>query len=141
MIEPKQVYRAIRPNRAGATIRIKVVGTPITIPGVWGYGKVDVVTLTLDGREVRRRAIEASRLHPLPVGTRVTHINQQWANAHTTPEGTAVIVEARGPYNDGSYEYRVLACHDFSRQPGPDNPLDRETWWSSLAVTPVTPSA
>ncbi|MEU9415203.1 hypothetical protein [Streptomyces sp. NPDC048272] len=72
--------------------------------------------------------------HPLPVGTRVTHVNQQWANRRTAPEGTAKIVEARGPYNDGSYEYLVLACRDFSRQPGPGNRMDRETWWSSLAV-------
>lgn len=74
---------------------------------------------------------------PLPVGTRVTHINQQWANSVVAPRGTAEILEARGPYNDGSYEYRVLAARDFSRRPGPDNPLVRETWWSSNATQPV----
>lgn len=72
--------------------------------------------------------------HPFPAGTRVTHINQQWANRTRTPDGTAEILEARGPYNDGSWEYRVLAARDFSRRPGPDNPLGRETWWSSQAV-------
>ncbi|MEV6580256.1 hypothetical protein AB0M92_19060 [Streptomyces sp. NPDC051582] len=75
-------------------------------------------------------------IHPLPVGARVTHVNQEWANARTAPEGTAEILEGRGPYIDGSYEYHVLACRDFSRQPGPDNPLDREAWWSSNAVRP-----
>ncbi|MFD3717236.1 hypothetical protein [Streptomyces sp. NPDC058674] len=72
-----------------------------------------------------------------PVGTPVTHISQQWANSRTTPDGTARILEARGPYPDGSYEYRVAAARDFSRQPGPDNPMDRETWWSSLAARPA----
>lgn len=71
---------------------------------------------------------------PLPVGARVTHLNQQWASRRVAPEGTAEIVEVRGPFYDGNYEYRVLACRDFSRRPGPDNPMVRETWWSSLAV-------
>ncbi|MFD5678439.1 hypothetical protein ACFWID_40790, partial [Streptomyces sp. NPDC127040] len=71
--------------------------------------------------------------HPLPIGAPVTHISQQWANNRTTPAGTARILEARGPYGDGSFEYRVATTRDFSRRPGPDNPMDRETWWSSLA--------
>jgi hypothetical protein len=71
---------------------------------------------------------------PLSVGARVSHISQEWATSSTAPDGTAQIVEVRGPYNDGSYEYLVLACRDFSRRPGPANPMDRETWWSSLAV-------
>lgn len=74
---------------------------------------------------------------PLPAGTRIAHINQQWAISRTSPGGTAEILEARGPYNDGSWEYRVLACRDFSRRPGRDNPMDRETWWNSLAVRAV----
>lgn len=74
--------------------------------------------------------------HPLSVGTRVTHVNQQWASSKTAPDGTAEILAACGPYHDGSWEYRVRACSDFSRRPGPDNPLDRETWWSSQAVRP-----
>lgn len=72
--------------------------------------------------------------HPLPVGTHVTHVNQQWATSRVAPEGTAEILEVRGPYHDGAFEYRVLAARDFSRQPGPGNPLDRETWWSSQAI-------
>ncbi|MFG2412290.1 hypothetical protein [Streptomyces goshikiensis] len=75
--------------------------------------------------------------HPLPVGSRVTHVNQRWATSRIVPDGTAEILEARGPYNDGTYEYRVRAARDFSRRPGPNNPLDRETWWSSQAVQAV----
>jgi hypothetical protein len=75
--------------------------------------------------------------HPLPAGTRVTHVNQQWAIGRTAPDGTAEILEARGPHNDGTWEYRVLAARDFSRRPGPDNPMDRETWWSSQATRAV----
>lgn len=75
--------------------------------------------------------------HPLPAGTRVAHVNQQWATSRTAPDGTAEILEARGPYNDGTWEYRVRACRDFSRRPGPGNPCDRETWWSSNAVRTV----
>lgn len=66
MIQPGQTYLAVKPSPThpgGTRIRIKVVGTPITIPGVWGYDKVNVVTITETGREVRRRAIEASQLH------------------------------------------------------------------------------
>ena len=73
---------------------------------------------------------------PLPVGTRVRHYGQQWPAART---GTATIVDAKGPYYDGSWEYLVLAGVDFSRATGPANPETRETWWSSLATIPVTP--
>jgi hypothetical protein len=75
--------------------------------------------------------------HPLPAGTRVTHANQLWAGEWSTPDGTAVIVEARGPYPDRTWEYRVHACRDFTRRPGPDNPMDRETWWNSRHVHAV----
>jgi hypothetical protein len=72
--------------------------------------------------------------HPLPAGTRVRHYGQQWPAAR---RGTATIVDAKGPYNDGSWEYLVLAGADFSRATGPDNPETREAWWSSLAVISV----
>ena len=70
-IQPGQIYRAIKPSPAhpdGTHIRIKVVSTPY--PGALGFGagKVDVVTVTSTGREVRRRAIEASQLHASTVG-------------------------------------------------------------------------
>lgn len=69
---------------------------------------------------------------PLSVGTAVTHVSQQWAPR--IPGGTAVILEVEGPCRDGSYEYQVRAARDFSRRPGVENPMDRVTWWSSLAV-------
>lgn len=63
-IEPGQIYRALGdPYPYTEPRRIKVVGTLGTIPGVWGFGKVDVVTLTETGRELRRRALEANQLH------------------------------------------------------------------------------
>jgi hypothetical protein len=76
--------------------------------------------------------------HPLPVGTRVRHYGQQWPAAR---QGTATVREVKGPYQDGSYEYRVTAGQDFSRRIGPDNPETRETWWSSTATirTETTP--
>lgn len=73
----------------------------------------------------------------LPVGTRVTHINQQRATSAIAPEGTGEILNVRGPYSDGTYEYLVLATRNFARTLGPDNPLEREAWWSSNAVRAV----
>lgn len=72
--------------------------------------------------------------HPLPVGMRVRHYGQQWSAART---GTATIRDVKGPYNDGSYEYRVLATEDFARRTGPDNPETRDTWWNSAATVPA----
>lgn len=72
--------------------------------------------------------------HPLPVGSRVRHYGQQWAAARA---GTATIREVKGPWPDGSYEYRVTAGEDFSRRTGPDNPETREAWWSSDATIPA----
>ncbi|MDX3020044.1 hypothetical protein [Streptomyces acidiscabies] len=70
--------------------------------------------------------------HPYPVGSRVRHYGQQWPAAR---RGTATVCEVVGPLRDGSYEYRVDAAVAFSRQPGPDNPETRSTWWSSDATT------
>ncbi|MFJ4624265.1 hypothetical protein [Streptomyces sp. NPDC088812] len=68
-IEPGQIYRSLGdPYPYTEPRRIKVVGDPITTWGRYGYGKVDVVTLTTDGREIRRRAIETSQLHAGPIG-------------------------------------------------------------------------
>ncbi|MYW49603.1 hypothetical protein [Streptomyces sp. SID161] len=61
-----QIYRSCQPVRSEPEprhIRIKVVGKPMTIPGVWGFGKVDVVTLREDGTETRRRGIKMTQLH------------------------------------------------------------------------------
>ncbi|MGW6021300.1 hypothetical protein [Streptomyces sp. NPDC055099] len=70
----------------------------------------------------------------MPVGTRVSHINQQWARS--LPDGTATVIDCKGPWPDGSWEYQVLVARDFSRRPGPDNPESRTTWWPSWAATP-----
>lgn len=70
--------------------------------------------------------------HPLPVGSRVRHYSQQWARA-----ATATIREIKGPYSDGSYEYRVTCGVDSSRRLGLDDPETREAWWSSLATHPA----
>jgi len=64
MIQPGQTYYSLGdPYPYTEPRRIKVVDLPGTTPGVWGFGKVDVVTLTADGREIRRRAIEVTQLH------------------------------------------------------------------------------
>ena len=58
-IEPGQEYAACDPRDH---IRIRVVAAPCTIPG-YDFGKVEVVTLTADSRELRRRQIEGTQLH------------------------------------------------------------------------------
>ncbi|QLJ01498.1 hypothetical protein HZZ00_11000 [Streptomyces sp. NEAU-sy36] len=64
-IEPGQTYRSVGdPYPYSEPRRIKVVGEPIRRFGRYGgYSKVEVVTLTKDGREIRRRAIESTQLH------------------------------------------------------------------------------
>ncbi|MEV4440437.1 hypothetical protein AB0K09_15715 [Streptomyces sp. NPDC049577] len=44
----------------------------------------------------------------------------------------------KGPWPDGSYEYRVTAGEDFSRRTGPDNPETRDARWSSTATILAT---
>ncbi|MFF9240070.1 hypothetical protein ACF1AL_14720 [Streptomyces sp. NPDC014801] len=64
-VRPGQIYRSLGdPYPYTEPRRIKVVGEPITTLGRYGFGKVDVVTLTDTGREIRRRAIELTQLHP-----------------------------------------------------------------------------
>lgn len=67
-IRPGQEYETCTPTYYGSSgeehTRIRVIGEPQTLPGGWSFGKVDVVTLTADGRELRRRAIEVTQLHP-----------------------------------------------------------------------------
>lgn len=74
-------------------------------------------------------------IHPLPEGAKVHHSSQLWAR--TVDGGTAVVREVLGPYHDGAYEYVVDACRDFSRRPGPDNPMDRRTQWPSYYTVPA----
>lgn len=66
-IEPGQIYRSLsnRHHPVDGPARIRVVNRPVETPG-WGFGKVDVVTITQSGREVRRRAIEATQLYDSP---------------------------------------------------------------------------
>lgn len=71
MIEPGQVYYSLDPRIEqyyDAPRRIKIVSEMITTPGLHGFGKVDVVTLTDDGREIRRRSILTTQLHAGPIG-------------------------------------------------------------------------
>lgn len=68
-------------------------------------------------------------------GDRVHHAGQIWAR--TCPGGTAVVVEVKGPYNDGAYEYVVDACEDFSRFPSDTNPMTRRTQWASYHTRPA----
>jgi len=75
-------------------------------------------------------------IHPLPVGQRVYHSQgQQWA--HSLLGGTAIIREVIGPDHRGDYEYVVDGCREFSRQPGPDNPMDKRTQWASYCTKPA----
>lgn len=69
-IVPGQVYRSVAPVGSEPQIRyrrIKVVGQPNSIPGGWNFGKVDVVTLSETGREMRRRRVETTQLHDGPL--------------------------------------------------------------------------
>ena len=66
VIQPGQTYRSLERDDLtsnGSPRRIRVVGNPGATLGRYGFGKVDIVTLTEDGREIRRRAIETSQLH------------------------------------------------------------------------------
>ncbi|MFJ2778112.1 MULTISPECIES: hypothetical protein [unclassified Kitasatospora] len=66
-IQPGQIYRAVCPNRADPLerhIRIKVTAEPNRFNlSRWTAGKVQVVTLTDEGREVRPRSIKVNKLH------------------------------------------------------------------------------
>lgn len=77
----------------------------------------------------------AESIHPLPVGAKVFHVGQLWAR--TLIGGTAVVVEVKGPYRDGAYEYVLDACQEFSRRPGPDNPMNQRSQWASYATRPA----
>ncbi|MFE4818574.1 hypothetical protein ACFRFU_19505 [Streptomyces sp. NPDC056704] len=63
-VQPGQIYRSLGdPYPYREPRRIKVVGKPVTTPGLYGFGKVQVVTVTGTGREIRQRRIELSQLH------------------------------------------------------------------------------
>ncbi|MFF2383707.1 hypothetical protein [Streptomyces sp. NPDC058108] len=63
-IQPGQIYVSLGdPYPYSEPRRIKVVGWPVTTPGLYGFGKVQVVTVTERGTEIRQRRIELSQLH------------------------------------------------------------------------------
>ncbi|MER5887758.1 hypothetical protein ABT160_28415 [Streptomyces sp. NPDC001941] len=69
MPEPGQVYRSLstRHHPCDGPTRIKIVGNPGTVPGGGiPFGTVQVVTLTTDGRETRKRAVSLAQLHDSP---------------------------------------------------------------------------
>lgn len=128
---PTHPFAGMNPERArvglpGHCERCAEVGHVLAHPD---YGCGDVGCSTTHEDE------SAGSIHPLLPGTRVHHISQQWARG--LPGGTATVIDSRGPWPDGSYEYQVLATEDFSRQPGPGNPETRDTWWASHATAPA----
>lgn len=83
-ITPGQVYESCQPRDGRHRTRIRVVGQPQTIPGVWGFGKVTVETVTANGRGIRYRAIDITQLHasgttrngtPRRTGYRLVHLD------------------------------------------------------------------
>ncbi|MFJ4902951.1 hypothetical protein [Streptomyces sp. NPDC088727] len=73
------------------------------------------------------------------VGTRVRHSGQEWATPVVAPRGTAVVVAVGREHQDGTREYEILTGEDFSRRPGPNNPLARRTEWNSSRTRFVAP--
>lgn len=69
--------------------------------------------------------------HPLPVGTRVRHSGQRWPRAFR--EGTGEIIDVKGPYRDGAYEYLIKHDRGFSGVGPPGEP----SWWASYRTERV----
>ena len=66
MIQPGQTYRSASPAKDGTEPRhrrIRIVGPPMSIPGVYGFGTIMIATLTENGDEVRPRHIPMKQLH------------------------------------------------------------------------------
>lgn len=81
MIKRGQIYRAIKPSESmpGAHHRrIKVVGEPMTTPGVYGFGTVMIATLMENGREVNSRSIKMDQLH----SSSTTNMGKQRKNGY-----------------------------------------------------------
>jgi hypothetical protein len=80
-IRPGQVYVACD----GSGRLIRVLSRVNNTPGLHGFGKVDVETMSSDGRGLRFRAIEARQLH----ATAATRNGQpRRTGYHLTPEET-----------------------------------------------------
>ncbi|NEC17926.1 hypothetical protein [Streptomyces parvus] len=65
MIETGQIYRSLsnRHHPADGPARIRITSAPLGAADLDGMRKVQVVTITRDGREIRPRWIRADRLH------------------------------------------------------------------------------
>ncbi|RPK56215.1 hypothetical protein EES43_24545 [Streptomyces sp. ADI96-02] len=65
MIQPGQTYRSLsnRHHPADGPTRIRITRAPLGTADLDGMRKVQVVTLTWDGREIRPRWMRADRLH------------------------------------------------------------------------------
>lgn len=68
-------------------------------------------------------------------GDHVTHYGQKFARTH--PGGTAIVVEVKGPYNDGAYEYVVDTTEQFASLPSDTNPMTHRTQWASYMTIPA----
>lgn len=63
-VEPGQEYVSCLASPGDEDpYRIRVVGKPVTISGIWGFGKVRVVTVLPGCRETRERALSVDQLH------------------------------------------------------------------------------
>ncbi|MFE0692902.1 hypothetical protein [Streptomyces sp. NPDC058869] len=68
MIQPGQTYRSLgnRHHPTDGPTRIRIANAPTGATDIDGMRKVQVVTITRDGREIRPRWMRADKLHPTP---------------------------------------------------------------------------
>ncbi|WP_030741832.1 hypothetical protein [Streptomyces griseus] len=67
MIQPGQTYYSLDGNHSsGGPRRIRITSAPIGAADIDGMRKVQVVTITRDGRESRPRWMRADQLHTTP---------------------------------------------------------------------------
>ncbi|WP_127468741.1 hypothetical protein [Streptomyces sp. B27] len=66
MIQPGQTYRSASPSKSDPQqrhTRIRIKSAPLGATDIDGMRKVQVVTLTKGGREIRPRWMRADKLH------------------------------------------------------------------------------
>ncbi|WP_069751597.1 hypothetical protein [Streptomyces sp. EN16] len=68
MIQPGQTYRSLsnRHHPSDGPTRIRITNAPIGAADLDGMRKVQVVTITRDGREIRPRWMRSDQLHTTP---------------------------------------------------------------------------
>ncbi|MFC8704095.1 hypothetical protein ACFUIV_18165 [Streptomyces anulatus] len=69
MIQPGQTYRSASPSKSDPQqrhTRIRITSAPLGAADLDGMRKVQVVTITSDGREIRPRWMRADKLHTTP---------------------------------------------------------------------------